>query len=543
VYLPTLDVSKRPAAASALAESVPEKLPAGADAGSRLAWLGLVGLVLVAALVRLPYLWDIPLLSDETLDSMVSWRFYSGQKFPLHNQAQYVGAFYNYLEATAFLIWPSIYTPRLLIWLLGALAVAATYFLARELLQTRAAWLAAGLLATNGVHVGGNSHVAWSQCTTPLFLSLALLFLHRAVRLQSGRGLLAVGFLSGITLQTHPTAIAFLLGMAIYLLWKGRAFLTTRWPYLAGCLFLVAYGNLVVYNLRTDFESLRSAQKRDAAYGEYEERDTDTYLTSQRAIMLTLTRFPAGAIDARSEAADYLTDPAVVVYAGLALGGFVLLARAGNPLPALVLLTGLLVMPVFGARHDLLPRQGRYLAPLLPLIFTALAAAVWQLRAPLGRVLRRRGLAPALRQRIGLAAVVLLVLLPLIPLQRYYSQNAAAGLTNDRFFSLLSEIEASRPHGEFVLLDFQLAQDSLGGGGTALRTMDFFLTVRGIPHEERDIEPDRVLRRYANTPTIVVLREKTFDRVSAELPLTTPNGQRPVPRPNPYGVYRLAPST
>ena len=81
----------------------------------------------------------------------------------------------------------------------------------------------------------------------------------------------------------------------------------------------------------------------------------------------------------------------------------------------------------------------------------------------------------------------------------------------------------------------------LGGGGTALRTMDFFLTVRGIPHEERDIEPDRVLRRYANIPTIVVMREKTFDRVSAELPLTTPNGQRPVPRPNPYGVYRLAP--
>ena len=90
---------------------------------------------------------------------------------------------------------------------------------------------------------------------------------------------------------------------------------------------------------------------------------------------------------------------------------------------------------------------------------------------------------------VGYAA--LFVLLPLVPLQRYYAQNVADGLTNERFFRLLAEIEASRPNDELVIVDFQLGQESLGGGGTALRTLDFMLSVRDIPHTERDIEPRR----------------------------------------------------
>ncbi|MBA2447261.1 MAG: glycosyltransferase family 39 protein [Chloroflexi bacterium] len=511
--------------------------------------VGLTALVVVAALARLPYLWSIPLFTDETADSLRSFAIYEGRQLPLTNVAHYVGAFHNYLEAAGFWVFgPSIYTPRLLVWLLGALTVAATYLLAREMLGRPAAWLAAGLLATSGVHVGGNSHVAWSQCAAPLWLALTCALLHRAVHTGSGRSLLGAGFAGGLALQSHPTVFAFLLGAGVYLFWCGRALMRTRWPYLAAGLFLLAYSNMVWFNLTTGFESIRSARSRDAAYGEDRDRDVGSYLVSQGRILTTLPRLPAGAVDARPDgegsdaARPYLTDPLVLAYAGLTLFGVVLLARGGNPLPGLVIVSALLLFPLFGARHDILPRQGRYLAPLLPLLFTALAAGAWSFSRGVGSWLARRGVSPTALGGLGLVAAGLLVLLPLVPLQRYYAQSVADGQTNDRFFALLAEIEANRPNGEFVVLDFQLAQESLGGGGTPLRTLHYMLTLRGIPHTDLTLEPERVARRYGNGGVVVVLAEKTYRSVGAQLALEPPPGRGSLAPPSPYGVYRLGPA-
>src|SRR5207249_9445193 len=106
--------------------------------------------------------------------------------------------------------------------------------------------------------------------------------------------------------------------------------------------------------------------------------------------------------------------------------------------------------------HDVLPRQGRYLAPLLPLMFCALASAVWRIAPLAARLFERWGVSARARSVIGLVVLLAMVVLPLIPLQRYYADGVESGQTNERFFEALAQIEASRRNDELVLLDRQL---------------------------------------------------------------------------------------
>jgi hypothetical protein len=260
-------------------------------------------------------------------------------------------------------------------------------------------------------------------------------------------------------------------------------------------------------------------------------------------VFFPLVRLPGGAVDARPSPTDYLTDPQVLVYAGLTAVGLAILARSGNSLPLLVVLSALLVFPAFNARHDILPRQGRYLAPLLPLLFTALASAACTTGAAVGRWLDGCSYTTRKGRLLGFAAAALLIAAPLLPLQRYYADSVASGETNERFFRLLAKIESSRTNDELIVLDNQLEQEHLGGGGTAIQTMDFLLTTRGVPHQEITVDPDRLVRRFGGGRVILVLGEKTYRNQAATLALAPPPGQQTILPPDPYGVYVLAPAT
>lgn len=505
--------------------------------------VALSGLFVAAAAVRLPYLWSIPQFTDETLDSLRSFAVYEGRQLPLTNTVHYIGAFSNYLEAGAFkLFGPSVYTPRLLTCLLGVLTVIATYWLVRQMLGRPAAWLAAALLATSGVHAAASSHLAYPLSSTPLFVTLSAALLVRAVHVRSGWSLAGAAFAFGLALQTHVSALVFLPGAAAYLLWQGRSLLRSRWLAVAAFLFVVAYSNMIVYNVATGFGSLKSAAQRNAAYEAYQDDDESAYLVREGRVLVTLLRFPSSALDTRDDWTDYARDPIVLVYAGLALAGIGLLARRGDPLPALLLASAVLIYPLLGARHDLLPRQGRYLAPLLPLLFTGLAVAAWHLGLRLDAALKAQGVQHGLRATFGALAAGLLVLMPLLALQRYYTESVATGQTNDRLFQLLWTIEASRPNDELVLLDHQLDQERLGGGGTTLRSLEYMLTVRGVPHRDMDLEPERVARRYGEGGVIVVISARTYPKVAGELPLEPVAGQGTLASPAPYGIYRLGPA-
>ena len=98
---------------------------------------GIGALVLLAAWIRWPYLWDIPRFTDETAEAAIGLRIARGEAFPLTNRDPYIGALWNYLLAAAFAIsGPSLYTPRLLIAVLGTLTVIPAYLLGKSLAGT-----------------------------------------------------------------------------------------------------------------------------------------------------------------------------------------------------------------------------------------------------------------------------------------------------------------------------------------------------------------------------------------------------------------------
>ena len=133
------------------------------------------GVLLLALALRLPHLALVPQFTDESLEVLWSLPIARGEALPLTNYDAYYGALFNYLVAGAFvLLGPSALAARVAVLVAGVLTVLATYALARAWNGPAAGLLAGGLMAVNAAHVAINSHVAWANCTTPLFTTLAV---------------------------------------------------------------------------------------------------------------------------------------------------------------------------------------------------------------------------------------------------------------------------------------------------------------------------------------------------------------------------------
>src|SRR5256885_1443843 len=90
-----------------------------------------VGMIAVAALLRWPYLWEIPRFTDELQEVNWSLNIALGQALPLTAVDSYYGPLWSYLLAGLFrLFGPSPYLPRMAALLLGSSLVALTYFFA-----------------------------------------------------------------------------------------------------------------------------------------------------------------------------------------------------------------------------------------------------------------------------------------------------------------------------------------------------------------------------------------------------------------------------
>jgi hypothetical protein len=284
-----------------------------------------------------------------------------------------------------------------------------------------------------------------------------------------------------------------------YVVWRGRQFFHTRWAYAAVAAFLIGVSPLILYNVvSNDFGTLKESEDQRAGYQQGRDKDF-SYRGRAAEVLLTVARIPAGAIDERERALDYLGDPTVLGYTALAVAGLLVAARLGAGSLALAVAVFLLLLPIFPAQHDNLPRQGRYLMPLIPIAF----AGVGGLAAVAVR--RARGASTVARAGLGivLAAVVLY---PLIPLVRYEQGVLAANETNDRYFVTLGALERQRRPNEPVVLDPTLQRDRTGAAGTAQRTFDFMVEFRGIPRVMLEESSERIARRI-DTPTALVLAD------------------------------------
>jgi 4-amino-4-deoxy-L-arabinose transferase-like glycosyltransferase len=556
------------------------------------------GLALLAFVVRWPNLWLVPRFTDETLEVLHSLAIVRDGARPLTNYDSYYGALYNYVVALALLLsGESPLAPRVVLLLAGVATVIATYLLGVELgrhvlpLSPQSSGhptgprlvglLAAGLLATNGPHVVVNSHVAWSNCLTPLLTTLAFWLLLRSAltprpphhayhgapdphgptvgegetrrvtplpRKGEGLGggghnrgglLVLAGLLLGLALQTHPLVVALMPGIALAVLLRDWRIVKTPWPWLAALAFLLGYANVIVYNAEQGFESLRSAQRIQAEYAQ-DQQAASGYLPIAGSMLLLLARILGGAADQRDTVAAYLADPGVLAVTGLSVAGLLLLAARREPLPLLACLSFLLILPAANPKFQTL-LTSRYLMPIVPLLFACSALTlVWLAELARGHwpVARRAPLLGALV--VGLV----LVALPTISLDRYYRRAFERSDTNERILRLVAEVEAARRPGEVVLVDDGIGSELPDTGVTELRGLEHLLTFARVPYDTIRPSPGRLQDSFDGQPTVLAILNARDASAAAGRVRVEPLDPRPpaeTGRMFDYRLYRLSP--
>jgi len=496
----------------------PANRPPARAAGFGRLDLSLMGvLALLALAIRLPYLWLVPRFTDETLEVLHSLAIVRDGTRPLTNYDSYYGALYNYLVAFALAVsGESALAPRVVVLVTGVATVAVTYLLGLELarrlgpsgpagrspLHARlVGLLAAALLATNGPHVVVNSHIAWSNCLTPLFTTLACYVLVRAGRsIKSRWPLPLAGLLLGLALQTHPLVVTLLPGIAAAVLLKNWRVLRLPGPWLACLLLLAAYANVLVYNAEHGFDSLWSAQRIQAEYAQDQQAATG-YGETVGSMLVLLGRVLGGAVDQRESVAAYLVDPGVLLVVGLSLAGLVLLAARREFVPLLACLSFLLILPAANAKFQTL-LTARYLMPVGPLLLTcACYALVWLAE-------RARRLRPDFQRRPLLAALMIglmLTALPLASLDRYYRRAFERSDTNERILKLVGEVQAARAPTEMLLVDDSIGAELPDTGVTEVRGLEYLLTFGEVPYRMVKPSPGRLQDALDTQPTVLAI--------------------------------------
>jgi len=354
-----------------------------------------------ALAVRWPYLLRLPHFTDEIGEVRWALSIWRGEQLPLTAQVNYAGPLHAYLIAAClWLFGPHLILPRLVVMVGGALTVAATYLLGRELGGRLVGLLAAALLATNPQHIVVNSHVAWQNSTTPLYTTLSCWALARALRLarrparaahgpdgsprlwmRDGFSFVLGGLCYGLALQTHLGAVVLapaLVATFLLALWRDRAWPLLRrpGPYAAVVATLVAYSPPLLYNLAHGLAGLSRVEGRNYAF----ERQPTwvSYWRNLQNLVFELARMISNPMRIPERRLDYLTSPYLLIMAGLCLLGLATLARRRQPLPLFATLGTLALMPRFnhayGVDGDRYLVTGRYVAYLLPLAAAAIAA-------------------------------------------------------------------------------------------------------------------------------------------------------------------------
>ena len=446
---------------------------------------GSVGLALA---VRWPHLLLSPQFPSVGGTVLLALDVSEGRAFPLADQAPYLGAVLVYLLAAAYkLLGPSIEVTMLLPWALGGLTVVPTYLLGRELGGRLTGALAAMLLATSAAHTVISSHVPLVHSLTPLCAATTLWLLARAARRHEGSSMAWAGLGVGITLQTHPTAAPLLAGAVVAVLLSRRAWLRTRWPYLALALAALGYGPLLVHHLQTHFAVVADVRSKQARYldadtdaGEHAERGV--YANNLEKLSVSLVRLSSGALDERELESEDLLHPQVLAYPLLGLAGLALAARQERGQLGLALLAAVLLPPLFNGKYRPI-LDGRYLMPLVPVIFVGIGLAF----AGAARALRPGILRAATTGVLGLFGIAL-VLAPLTPLTDFYQESLEDGFSNRRYLRTSDQLRADRQRGEPIVLDERLATVKSAGGGNARMSFLFLLALSRLPTEPWRVE-------------------------------------------------------
>jgi 4-amino-4-deoxy-L-arabinose transferase-like glycosyltransferase len=522
-----------------------------------------VVLLVVAAVARYPYIYVVPRFRDETFNATVALQVYRGEPTWTDHEP-YISSLFNYIVAAGMcLVGPTIYAARIIVTAIGVLTVGATYLLGRELGGPLVGIVAALFMLVNGIHIAPMGHVAFSGSITPFFTTVTFWLLYRSQVRKSPWTFVGACFMLGLSMMTHPTIVAFLPGVAGWYLWRNLGALRTRWPYLAALAFLIAFSPMITYNVLSGGESIKYAiytatQRGDYARGKSTALSPESYVERENAYWLMLHGTLGGAVDDRDGPADYLTDPALIATSVLAVAGSIWAAyRRRYSLLFWLLGSYTLLFPLFDANHYDVAYDGRYVMPLLPMLY----AAIGTLIVDVGSLARGRLNAPAARLGVtaGVGLVVLVLLIaPLTSLTRYYARGIRAEPTNASFVRAVDDIQAAMRPGDIVILDGNLNDRLVPNASdtdeaSTLRVFKYVMEFGNVPYRQVDIDSTSLAALAGERQRAVVILSAGFDsKDTAKLnELIDEYGLRGLdgkpqraPRPaDRYGMFRFDPDT
>lgn len=496
-------------------------------ARARTGWLELTALVavwVVAFGIRLPHLWSVPGLADETGGLLHALARAQAGAWQVPGAA---ASLHELLFAGAFaLVGPSPYLPRLITAIQAALTVPLVYVLTRELcrplgrrrleetfvMPRLAGLVAAGLLATSAAHVVVTSHVARAESFTPLLVIGLLYAVERALNGRNGRWLLAAGALFGLALQTSVLVLAILPGLLLAVWWRARPLLLSHWAALALLGFAGTQAGALA-GLAQQGTLAGAASLVGQPAGVVGAAQTgEMYLDSVGVSLVAVWRMLAGQLTSRLPADNVLSDPLAWPFVALALlGGLVLLLR-GRPLLPLAALSCLLILPYAVSNADPLV-NGRYLMPVAVIGMVAIGVAVGAL-AP---IMTGQGSLPRLALGVVLGG---LVLAPLGGLRAYYDEATAEERAADGLLRVPRAVFDERRYDEVVLLDERLARLRLGAGGNALEALHYLLATSGVPSQTAIVSPRALAGQSPTGRALIVLDRASVPVVEANARLT-----------------------
>ena len=491
----------------------------------------------IAAAARWPNLWLIPTFTDETIEVRLAYDVARGLAAPLTNVDPYIGAFWTWVLAFGFWLFGlSPWLPRLLSLVCGVLTVAAAWWLGKQLAGRTGAVIAALFMAGCSTHVLVNSHVAWSHATTPLWTTLGFACLVRALRGEKttpwGYWLVGAGFFLGLGVQTHITAVLLLPGAALALLLQRPGLLRTRWALSGMLAFLLAISNLIVFNILTGGATFTGGQAVLADYtGQDEGVDAGSYGENVSRLTLATGWVLSGAIEKRRFVGETLLQPLVLGYLGLAVGSVVWAARRGHLLPLLVAVPYLLVLPVLQGKYEPL-LNGRYVMPILPLVFASIGLAAADALTLLRRRFGGRALLPS---AVVLGVLALAAVYPLAGLAQY--QRTAR--TNHAIIAAYDAVMADRRPDEVVVVDYGLDGVFFMAAGSAFKSTELLLGGSSVPYTVIDARASSLGDALSGQDSrLLVLNTEKVRVLSRNFTLTPlMGGERDGPG---FGVFRVS---
>jgi hypothetical protein len=309
--------------------------------------------------------------------------------------------------------------------------------------------------------------------------------------------------------------------------------LRARWALFGVLAFAIAIGNLLVFNLQTGGGTLTGGQAVLADYTGQDEGGVEvgTYAENLTRLTLATAWVLSGAVEKRRFVGETFAHPLLIVYLSLAVGSVVWAASRRQWLPLLVAAPYLLALPLLQGKYEPI-LNGRYVMPILPLVFASIGLVVADALARVNRTWPTY--APAIGGAlVGLAALT--ALYPLAPLAVY--QRTVR--TNHAILAGYEAVLAGREGDEIVLVDYGLDGVFFMAAGSAFKSTELLLGGSGVPYTVIDARQASVEDALSGHQSrLLVLNTEKVRSLSRDFTLTALMGGE---KDNPgFGVFRVS---